>query len=167
LKSWQPSSPILSLPAQYEELVIALFEHDVLGAEDVLLVQAWLSDLTSIDYKFPTKATHGLYESWMGSRISSVVTMAGVLPQTHQEFQTVADAAIRIGVNTRASVFVSQENAVECAKWRAGTSNDIRGRLDCFPLKVRGPLLFPTYPTPLPHSNFPPSLLTFFSYSVY
>ena len=64
LRAWAPSAPNLSLPAQYEELLVALYEHGVLEAPDVRLAQAWLTDLAEAGYAFPTRATHGLAAAW-------------------------------------------------------------------------------------------------------
>jgi hypothetical protein len=68
LRAWAPSSATLSLRAQYEELLIALYEHDVLDIADVQLGQAWLADLADAGYAFPSRASHGLYDAWATRR---------------------------------------------------------------------------------------------------
>ena len=73
LRSWQPSRADLALPAQLEELVIALYEYDVVESADVLLMQAWLADLRDAGYRFPSRATHGLYSAWASRPMENVV----------------------------------------------------------------------------------------------
>jgi len=63
LSSWSPSSPDLPLPAEYEELLIALYENGVVEEADVLVTQAWLLDLMDSGYAFPT-LNDALYEAW-------------------------------------------------------------------------------------------------------
>ena len=67
LRRWRPSRDDLTLPAQYEELLVALWEHDVIEAGDVRLAQAWLRDLSEMGYAFPSRASHGLYSAWTSS----------------------------------------------------------------------------------------------------
>ena len=52
LGSW--SGTVNTLPELIEELWIALYEHDYIGAKDVELVQLWLNSLIAIGYEFPT-----------------------------------------------------------------------------------------------------------------
>ena len=64
LRRWEPSQPHLTLPAQYEELLIELYERGVVEELDVKLAQAWLRDLDDAGYAFPTRASHGLAAAW-------------------------------------------------------------------------------------------------------
>ena len=67
LRAWRPSQEGLTLAAEQEELIVALYEHGVLEKEDVLLTQAWLQDLRSMGYRFPN-ARARFYESWSQER---------------------------------------------------------------------------------------------------
>ena len=51
LLSWQPKTS--SIPGRLEELYILMYEMQILGLEDVKLVQAWIADLEKIGYRFP------------------------------------------------------------------------------------------------------------------
>jgi len=51
LRSW--SSAGATLQERYEDLIIALFERDFIGAEDVALAQQWLVALERVGYDFP------------------------------------------------------------------------------------------------------------------
>jgi hypothetical protein len=63
LRSWRPSSDNLSLPAEYEELIVALYEIGVVELSDVLIAQAWLKDLEALGYQFPTNSMR-IYDVW-------------------------------------------------------------------------------------------------------
>ena len=51
LMAWSPRT--LTLPGRFEELWVFLYELGILGARDVELAQAWLSDLVRLGYGFP------------------------------------------------------------------------------------------------------------------
>lgn len=51
LLAWRPAAP--SLPGRLEELYIRMYELNIVGANDVALVQAWISDLLRLGYRFP------------------------------------------------------------------------------------------------------------------
>ena len=51
LLAWRPTSP--SLPGRLEELYIHMYELNIVGAKDVALAQAWISDLLRLGYRFP------------------------------------------------------------------------------------------------------------------
>ena len=52
LLAWKPRTS--SLPGRIEELYILLYEMSIVGLADVKLAQAWLADLVSIGYRFPS-----------------------------------------------------------------------------------------------------------------
>jgi hypothetical protein len=43
-----------TLPGQVEQLMIAMYEAEVVGADDVRLTQTYLQDLAAVGYRFPT-----------------------------------------------------------------------------------------------------------------
>jgi nucleoside-diphosphate-sugar epimerase len=51
LIAWQPRSS--TLPGQFEELYVELYERGVLELSDVRLAQAWIGDLIRVGYTFP------------------------------------------------------------------------------------------------------------------
>jgi len=51
LLEWQPRAR--SIPGRLEELYILMYEMAILGHNDVLLVQAWISDMLRLGYAFP------------------------------------------------------------------------------------------------------------------
>ena len=67
LRAWEPSREDLSLAAEHEELMVALFERGVIEENDALLTQAWLQHLTTLEYKFPD-ANMSLFESWSAEK---------------------------------------------------------------------------------------------------
>lgn len=142
LRNWRPSSERLSLPAQYEELTIALYEHDILEYDDVILAQAWLDDLASIGYKFPSLHTHGTYAALRNRGIDNVVAVAGPLASSDNDFRVFADAAKEMRGKSRSVVFVSPKNLPLCENYKsehtaANSSNSFHILGDCFPVKVR------------------------------
>ena len=59
LGGWQ--STAVSLPGRYEELVIALYARDYLGANDVRITQEWLKALVKVGYRFPDLVERPIY----------------------------------------------------------------------------------------------------------
>jgi STELLO glycosyltransferases len=57
LASWTPSKQATSLPARFEELIIALFERGYVEQLDVTTFQLWLQFLVSSGYQFPAIGT--------------------------------------------------------------------------------------------------------------
>ena len=57
LRDWKPSRE--TLPGRLEELYILLYEFGVLELDDVTLVQAWITDLLRVGYKFPPLVSLG------------------------------------------------------------------------------------------------------------
>lgn len=50
--------PSASSPARIQDLAIDMYEHGIVGEEDVALTQAWLKDLVAVGYTFnPPAAT--------------------------------------------------------------------------------------------------------------
>eukprot|EP00624_Nannochloropsis_granulata_P006837 evm.model.NODE_522_length_4510_cov_124.460754.1 len=74
LRTWKPSRENLSLPAEHEELIILLYEHHIIEENDVLLTQAWLHDLQSMNYRFPDSSKN-LYDSWSKERFLGGMSM--------------------------------------------------------------------------------------------
>ena len=66
LRAWMPSAPDLPLPAEMEELWVALYEFGVVEEGDVALAQAWLGDLLDAGYAFPT-LSDCLYHAWQST----------------------------------------------------------------------------------------------------
>eukprot|EP00756_Hemistasia_phaeocysticola_P009297 Hpha_TRINITY_DN14862_c0_g3::TRINITY_DN14862_c0_g3_i2::g.170411::m.170411 len=54
LNAWSPSKAT-DVGEAMEELIIDMFEHNIVEAGDVEATQAWLEDLTRIGYEFPKK----------------------------------------------------------------------------------------------------------------
>ena len=59
-----------TLPGRLEELYILLYEFGVLELDDVTLVQAWITDLLRVGYKFPQLVSHGYTVAGAGKRPS-------------------------------------------------------------------------------------------------
>jgi len=55
LNAWSPSSASKNVADVMEELIIDMYEHNIVEAGDVEATQAWIGDLISIGYKFPKK----------------------------------------------------------------------------------------------------------------
>jgi len=55
LNVWSPSSASKNVADVMEELIIDMYEHNIVEAGDVEATQAWIGDLISIGYKFPKK----------------------------------------------------------------------------------------------------------------
>ena len=51
LRAWQPRTR--TVPGRVEELYVLMYEMGIVGADDVRLAQAWLSDLLKLGYRFP------------------------------------------------------------------------------------------------------------------
>eukprot|EP01065_Artemidia_motanka_P022898 TRINITY_DN2715_c0_g1_i13.p1 TRINITY_DN2715_c0_g1~~TRINITY_DN2715_c0_g1_i13.p1 ORF type:complete len:506 (+),score=117.52 TRINITY_DN2715_c0_g1_i13:63-1580(+) len=55
LISWTPSQGAEDVADAMEELIIDMYEHNIVEVGDIHATQAWIEDLTNIGYKFPTK----------------------------------------------------------------------------------------------------------------
>eukprot|EP01062_Namystynia_karyoxenos_P024638 TRINITY_DN1961_c0_g1_i2.p1 TRINITY_DN1961_c0_g1~~TRINITY_DN1961_c0_g1_i2.p1 ORF type:complete len:472 (+),score=131.41 TRINITY_DN1961_c0_g1_i2:83-1498(+) len=55
LNAWSPSARARDVGDAMEELIIDMYEHNIIEAGDVYATQAWIEDLDRIGYQFPKK----------------------------------------------------------------------------------------------------------------